>query len=78
MLEISYPVDKGIVKNWDDMQHLWDYTLKKLVVSGSPMPNTAHAQYGAPVPRQQTPLITATESHSRRGFSSDTVTLPTG
>lgn len=32
MLEISYPVDKGIVKDWDDMVHLWDYTLKKMEV----------------------------------------------
>lgn len=25
-LEISYPIENGIVRNWDDMCHLWDYT----------------------------------------------------
>ena len=33
MLQISYPVDKGIVKDWDDMIHLWDYTFNKMKVS---------------------------------------------
>jgi len=26
MLQISYPMENGIVRNWDDMQHLWDFT----------------------------------------------------
>ncbi|KAF3852676.1 hypothetical protein F7725_006031 [Dissostichus mawsoni] len=26
MLEVNYPMDNGIVRNWDDMKHLWDYT----------------------------------------------------
>jgi actin-related protein 2 len=26
MLQVSYPMENGIVKKWDDMQHLWDYT----------------------------------------------------
>lgn len=26
--EVSYPVDNGIVQNWDDMELLWDYTFK--------------------------------------------------
>ncbi|KAI7601159.1 Actin-related protein, partial [Hortaea werneckii] len=26
MLQISYPMENGIVKRWEDMQHLWDYT----------------------------------------------------
>ena len=25
-LEISYPIDCGIVRNWEDMESLWDYT----------------------------------------------------
>ncbi|TLD27808.1 actin-like protein 2 [Venturia nashicola] len=25
MLQITYPMENGIVKRWDDMQHLWDY-----------------------------------------------------
>ena len=26
MLQISYPLDNGIVRNWEDMEHLWNYT----------------------------------------------------
>ena len=26
MLETSYPVENGVVKDWDGMRHLWDYT----------------------------------------------------
>lgn len=26
MLEVNYPMENGIVRNWDDMRHLWDYT----------------------------------------------------
>lgn len=26
MLQISYPMDNGIVRNWDDMTELWNYT----------------------------------------------------
>nr|UEK51479.1 actin-related protein 2 [Parasacculina yatsui] len=26
MLEITYPMENGIVRNWDDMVHIWDYT----------------------------------------------------
>ena len=26
MLDIKYPVDNGIVRNWEDMEHLYDYT----------------------------------------------------
>ncbi|KAL9479557.1 hypothetical protein ACSS6W_004343 [Trichoderma asperelloides] len=29
MLQISYPMENGIVKNWEDMQHLWDYTFSE-------------------------------------------------
>ncbi|KAG7810854.1 hypothetical protein KL921_002482 [Ogataea angusta] len=24
-LQISYPMENGIIKNWEDMEHLWDY-----------------------------------------------------
>lgn len=24
-LDISYPVNNGIVQNWDDMEHVWDH-----------------------------------------------------
>lgn len=26
MLQITYPLDNGIVRNWDDVCHVWDYT----------------------------------------------------
>lgn len=26
MLEVTYPMENGIVKNWSDMCHVWDYT----------------------------------------------------
>lgn len=26
MLECDYPVENGIVRNWEDMEHLWNYT----------------------------------------------------
>lgn len=30
-LQVTQPMDHGIVKNWEDMKHLWDYTfLNKL------------------------------------------------
>ncbi|KAI5854032.1 actin family [Tricharina praecox] len=29
MLQITYPMDNGIIKRWDDMQHVWDYTFSE-------------------------------------------------
>lgn len=29
MLEVSYPMENGIVRNWDDMKHIWDYTFNE-------------------------------------------------
>lgn len=26
MLQISYPLDNGIVRNWEDMGYVWDYS----------------------------------------------------
>merc|ERR1719350_2656105 len=26
MLEITYPMENGMVRSWEDMKHLWDYT----------------------------------------------------
>ncbi|OQR74983.1 actin-related protein 2 isoform 1, partial [Tropilaelaps mercedesae] len=26
MLEVNYPMENGMVRNWDDMLHVWDYT----------------------------------------------------
>lgn len=36
ILQMSYPMENGIVKNWTDMQHLWDYTFhEKLKIDPS-------------------------------------------
>ena len=29
MLEVNYPMENGIVRNWDDMKHIWDYTFNE-------------------------------------------------
>ena len=29
MLEVSYPMENGIVRNWEDMKHVWDYTFNE-------------------------------------------------
>ena len=29
MLEVNYPMENGIVRNWDDMKHIWDYTFSE-------------------------------------------------
>ena len=26
MLEITYPMENGIVRSWEDMRHVWKYT----------------------------------------------------
>jgi len=29
MLQITYPLDNGIIRNWEDMQYVWDYTFQE-------------------------------------------------
>ena len=29
MLEVTYPMENGIVRNWEDMIHVWDYTFQE-------------------------------------------------
>ncbi|EMR11597.1 hypothetical protein PNEG_00040 [Pneumocystis murina B123] len=29
MLQISYPMENGIIRNWEDMQYIWDYTFNE-------------------------------------------------
>jgi actin-related protein 2 len=46
-LQITYPVDNGIIKNWDDMEQVWNYTFdtkmgidctgKKIVLTEAPL-----------------------------------------
>jgi len=31
MLQLSYPMENGIVRNWEDMEHLWDYTFSEVL-----------------------------------------------
>jgi actin-related protein 2 len=32
-LQMTYPMENGIVRNWEDMGHIWDYTFQKLGIS---------------------------------------------
>lgn len=46
-LQVTQPMEHGIVKNWEDMKHLWDYTFdeklkvdvrgRKLLLTEPPM-----------------------------------------
>ena len=36
MLQLSYPMDNGIVRNWEDMEHLWSYTFKEALKINPP------------------------------------------
>ena len=29
ILQMSYPMENGIVRNWEDMRHLWNYTFNE-------------------------------------------------
>jgi len=29
MLQITYPLDNGVIRNWEDMQYVWDYTFNE-------------------------------------------------
>lgn len=31
LLELSHPLEEGIIKNWDDMELIWEYAYKKVV-----------------------------------------------
>ncbi|XP_017853318.1 actin-related protein 2 isoform X1 [Drosophila busckii] len=37
LLEVSYPMENGVVRNWEDMCHVWDYTFgpKKMDIDPS-------------------------------------------
>lgn len=32
-LDLTYPVNEGVVKNWDDMAHIWNYGFDKMGVN---------------------------------------------
>lgn len=58
-LQMSHPMEHGIVKNWDDMKHLWDYTFseklqvdprgRKILLTEPPMNPKANRQKMAEV-----------------------------
>lgn len=29
ILQMSYPMENGIIRNWEDMRHLWNYTFNE-------------------------------------------------
>jgi len=29
MLQITYPLDNGVIRNWEDMMHIWNYTFQE-------------------------------------------------
>lgn len=31
LLELSHPLEEGIIKNWDDMELIWEYGYKKVL-----------------------------------------------
>ena len=33
MLQMAYPMENGIVRNWEDMGHLWKYTFERLKIT---------------------------------------------
>ena len=36
LLEVSYPMENGMVKNWEDMCHVWDYTFGETKMNVDP------------------------------------------
>ena len=36
MLEVSYPMENGIIRNWDDMELLWDHTFSEEILNVDP------------------------------------------
>lgn len=49
MLEVSYPMENGIVRNWDDMKTVWNYTFQekmKIDPKDSKVPSMPHALTG--------------------------------
>lgn len=36
MLEVNYPMDNGIVRSWEDMKHVWDYTFGETKLNINP------------------------------------------
>lgn len=58
-LQVTHPMEHGIVKNWEDMKHLWDYTFteklkvdpagRKVLLTEPPMNPKANRQKMAEV-----------------------------
>jgi actin-related protein 2 len=54
-LEVTYPVDNGVIRNWDDMELLWNYTFS-CVLRALPHPPSELAQPSPPAARPCTHL----------------------
>ena len=58
-LQVTHPMEHGIIKNWEDMRHLWDYTFdekmkvdtkeRKILLTEPPMNPKANRQRMAEV-----------------------------
>eukprot|EP01113_Clastostelium_recurvatum_P042547 TRINITY_DN68_c0_g3_i4.p1 TRINITY_DN68_c0_g3~~TRINITY_DN68_c0_g3_i4.p1 ORF type:complete len:494 (-),score=149.64 TRINITY_DN68_c0_g3_i4:365-1846(-) len=36
MLQITYPLDNGIIRNWEDIEHVWDYAFQEKLKVNTP------------------------------------------
>ncbi len=54
-LEVTYPVDNGVIRNWDDMELLWNYTFS-CVLRALPHPFRARAALPSCSPPLHPPL----------------------
>ena len=36
LLDVSYPMENGIIRNWEDMELLWDHTFGKDILNVDP------------------------------------------
>ena len=69
MLEVNYPMENGMVRNWDDMCHVWDYTFGqdklnidpsecKVLLTEPPMNPTRNREKGCvQLSSQSTPIL---------------------
>ena len=42
LLELNYPMENGVVRNWEDMGHVWDYTFGPKKMNLDPKETKVH------------------------------------
>jgi hypothetical protein len=47
-LEVTYPVDNGVIRNWDDMELLWNYTFSCVLRAPPPSPTPSELAQPSP------------------------------